>query len=181
MSRIGLTYAESLFLLSEEKKETEKVFENFKSFIKTMKETEDIRKFLYSPIFSKDDKKDLIEKILKDESVTFKNFIKVIIDKGRERYLDESFGEFKKLYLEKSKKVTASVETAFDLTDDQVVKIKQFIFNKTGKEAIVEQKINKDLIMGVRIFVLGQEIDLSLKGSFDRLEQNLKNRIEVSG
>nr|WP_311444994.1 ATP synthase F1 subunit delta [Ezakiella coagulans] len=181
MARIGLTYAESLFLLSEEKKETEKVFENFKSFIKTMKETEDIRKFLYSPIFSKDDKKDLIEKILKDESVTFKNFIKVIIDKGRERYLDESFGEFKKLYLKKSKKVTASVETAFDLTDDQVVKIKQFIFNKTGKEAIVEQKINKDLIMGVRIFVLGQEIDLSLKGSFDRLEQNLKNRIEVSG
>lgn len=181
MARIGLTYAESLFLLSEEKKETEKVFENFKSFIKTMKETEDIRKFLYSPIFSKDDKKDLIEKILKDESVTFKNFIKVIIDKGRERYLDESFGEFKKLYLEKSKKVTESVETAFDLTDDQVVKIKQFIFNKTGKEAIVEQKINKDLIMGVRIFVLGQEIDLSLKGSFDRLEQNLKNRIEVSG
>lgn len=67
------------------------------------------------------------------------------------------------------------------MTDDQVVKIKQFIFNKTGKEAIVEQKINKDLIMGVRIFVLGQEIDLSLKGSFDRLEQNLKNRIEVSG
>lgn len=181
MARIGLTYAESLFLLSEEKKETEKVFENFKSFIKTMKETEDIRKFLYSPIFSKDDKKNLIEKILKDESVTFKNFIKVIIDKGRERYLDESFGEFKKLYLEKSKKDTASVETAFDLTDDQVVKIKQFIFNKTGKEAIVEQKINKDLIMGVRIFVLGQEIDLSLKGSFDRLEQNLKNRIEVSG
>lgn len=181
MARIGLTYAESLFLLSEEKKETEKVFENFKSFIKTMKDTEDIRKFLYSPIFSKDDKKDLIEKIFKDESVTFKNFIKVIIDKGRERYLDESFGEFKKLYLEKSKKVTASVETPFDLTDDQVVKIKQFIFNKTGKEAIVEQKINKDLIMGVRIFVLGQEIDLSLKGSFDRLEQNLKNRIEVSG
>lgn len=49
------------------------------------------------------------------------------------------------------------------------------------EKAIVEQKINKNLIMGVRIFVLGQEIDLSLKGSYDRLEQNLKNRIEVSG
>ena len=181
MARIGLTYAESLFLLSEDKKETEKVFENFKSFIESMKEMEDIRKFLYSPIFSKEDKKDFIEKILKDESVTFKIFLKVFVDKGRERYLDEAFVEFKKLYLENSKKVIANVETAFELTDDQVGKIKQFILNKTGKEAIVEQKINKDLIMGVRIFVSGQEIDLSLKGSYDRLEQNLKNRIEVSG
>lgn len=181
MARIGLTYAESLFLLSEDRKETEKVFENFKGFIDAMKETEDIKKFLYSPIFSKEDKKDLLDKLLKDESVTFKNFLKVVVDKGRERYLDETFSEFKKLYLEKSKQVIANVETAFELSDAQVEKIKQFILNKTGKEAIVEQKINKNLIMGVRIFVLGQEIDLSLKGSYDRLEQNLKNRIEVSG
>lgn len=67
MARIGLTYAESLFLLSEDRKETEKVFENFKGFIDAMKETEDIKKFLYSPIFSKEDKKDLLDKLLKDE------------------------------------------------------------------------------------------------------------------
>ena len=42
MARIGLTYAESLFLLSEDRKETEKVFENFKGFIDAMKESEDI-------------------------------------------------------------------------------------------------------------------------------------------
>lgn len=181
MAKVGLIYATSLFSLCEEDNSTDKIFDEFRSFVDTIKENENIMKVLSSPIFEKSDKIDLIDKLLNGSEKTFINFIKVLIEKGRENVILDSFREFYQLYLEKMNKVVAHVFTAVPLEDSQIEQIKEIVKKTTNKVAIIEEKIDKDLIMGLKILVDGKEIDLSLSGSFKRLEENLKKRIEVSG
>lgn len=181
MAKVGLIYATSLFSLSEENKITDKIYDEFSSFIDTIQTNENIIKVLSSPIFEKADKIDLIDKLLNGSEKTFINFIKVLIEKGRENAIVDAFKEFKDLYLNKNNKVVARVYTAVPLNDEQKEKVKEIVKKTTNKVAIIEEEIDKDLIMGLKILVEGKEIDLSLSGSFKRLEENLKKRIEVSG
>ncbi|MCI6610262.1 MAG: ATP synthase F1 subunit delta [Ezakiella sp.] len=181
MSRVGLTYAESLFLACKEHDELDLVFEEFSKFIDILKNNKELESFLKNPIFSRDEKKELINNLQFKKSILFANYIKIMIDKRRESYYIDSYNEFSKLYFEDKKMVVIKVETAEPLNNEQKGKIKSIINEKFSKDAIIKEIVNKDLIMGIRIYVEGEEIDLSLKGSYDRLEQKLKNRIEVNG
>lgn len=181
MAKVGLTYATSLFSLCEENNITDKIYEEFSSFIDTIHTNENIVKVLSSPIFEKEDKIDLVDKLLSGSEKTFINFIKVLIEKSRENAIVDSYKEFRQLYLNRNNKVVARVFTAFPLNDDQKEKVEEIVKKTTNKVAIIEEEIDKDLIMGLKILVDGKEIDLSLSGSFKRLEENLKKRIEVSG
>lgn len=181
MAKVGLIYATSLFSLCEENNITDKIFGEFSSFVDVINKNESILKVPSSPIFEKTDKKDLVEKLLYGTEKTFINFMKVLIEKGRENAIVDSFNEFKQLYLNKNNKVVARVYTAVPLSNEQKEQVKEIVKRTTNKVAIIEEEIDKGLIMGLKILVDGKEIDLSLSGSFKRLEENLKKRIEVSG
>ncbi len=87
MIKAGLTkrYAKALLELAQAKQQEAAFGRNLHDFVALLQQNEELAQMIYGKLMSTSAKKQLIEKILaEDTPVEVKNFIFVILDKGRE-------------------------------------------------------------------------------------------------
>ena len=170
-------YCSSLYDLSVEKKQVERVTNDLKRLIKLIEESTDLKKLIGSPIVSKDNQLKIMNKLLEKggfTNLTIK-FISVVINNGRSPKLIDIVKEFLNEVSIRKGEINVHVTSVIDLDTDMKNNIKELSFNFTNSKKIsLVTKIDKNLIGGVVISIGSKLIDASIKTKLKRLEAEMK-------
>ena len=106
-------------------------------------------------------------------SDTGKNFVRVLSEKNRLKYLPEVRRIFEEERAESEGRSQVEVTSAFELNDDQKKKLTSAMAKRLGTEVDLSVKVDDALIGGVVIRAGDLVIDASLRGRMSRLANTL--------
>lgn len=161
--RIALRYARPLLDLAEEQKALEPVKADMQNFAELCSENRDFLLMLRSPIIPHLRKAEILKQIFsgKVHDLTI-SVIEIIARKNREALLPEIADEFVTLYNERMGLQEAVVTTTFPIDDTLRGSFKDVVKNVTGKEALLDENVNEDILGGYVLRMGDQQLDESI-------------------
>ncbi len=166
-------YALAFFNLALEKNIVEKVQKELAEIVAMFKENADLKRFLFHPRVSKDDKKQVLQKILAGYHEYTANLLLLMVDKGRLPEI-EALLKHLEFHWEKEQGVAkAEITAAFPLSKDLEERLQKKLTKAANKEINLEITIDENIIGGL-IIKLG---DLLIDGSIRRDLEILKERL----
>lgn len=168
-------YALALFETGLELDRLDEFKNEINSVSNVLEDEPKIELILNHPKISKDEKKELLNVIFKDVvSQEVLNFLYVIVDKNRERYLREMCDYYDFLYNEEKNIVEATIVTAVPIEKRTEEKLKLVLTNKLNKNVKLKNVIDTNIIGGAMLKVDNKVIDGSIRGQLDSMMKNLK-------
>ena len=119
------TYAEALFEAARERDELEEVLSDLGEFTGALHESEELRLFFYGGQIPERQKRRALDGLTEGMKTSTTNFLKVLVDNGREEILEEVLARYEELVKEHLGKIEVEVTTAVELSEDQLDRLKE--------------------------------------------------------
>jgi len=173
-ARVATRYAKSLLNLAEEEKLLEKVHQDMQLVKATCESSREFRGLLKSPIIESHHKL-RISKVLFEAKVQklSMEFLKLVFRKNREFFLYEMTLMFVKLYNQAKGLQPASIKTAFPITDALRKEFVTIVKEVSGKEPILTEEVDQNMIGGFILKIEDRQIDASVSTRLKRLRADL--------
>jgi len=126
----------------------------------------------YFDLFAREHVIEEIGKLLNFDSEV-KNFLKLLIHKGRIEIFSFIKNEFLTLSNQTMNREPMTVVSAVELPEEQYQALKEFFTKKTGKEIIPTKKIDPTVIGGVRVHIGDVVYDDTLETQIEKMKQRL--------
>ncbi|HET7270075.1 MAG TPA: ATP synthase F1 subunit delta [Rubrobacter sp.] len=174
------TYAEALFEAARERDELEEVLSDLEEFVSALRETEELRLFFYGGQIPERQKRRALDGLTEGMQTSTTNFLKVLVDNGREEILDEVLTRYEELVKEYLGRIEVGVTTAVDLSEEQLDRLKERLERVLeGREVILEANVDPDLIGGAVFRFGGRLMDGSIRGRLESLREGMLERSVV--
>lgn len=172
---VARRYSKALLNIALEEKSIDKYQSELNKVIATINEVDGFKEYLNNFLIPVAEKKELIEKIFaQDVSYKTLNFLKIIIDKRREEYLELILEEFIDLADEERNVKKADLYTAVKVPESYITILTENLSAAMGIKVKLEQNIDPALIGGVKIRIGDKIIDATVKKRLEILEEKLK-------
>ena len=173
---IARPYASALFDLAQEAKDLAGVEKALDGLLNTINGSEEFSQFLESPVVSGDEKKAVVEALIKKAKAKglTANFLNLVAKNGRLFALPAMISQFKALAAEDRGEVHAEVTSAQPLSKAHQDALAAALKKKIGKDVTLEQHVDADLIGGLIVKVGSQMIDSSLKTKLTAMKIAMK-------
>jgi F-type H+-transporting ATPase subunit delta len=102
------------------------------------------------------------------------NFLGLLLEKDRLKFLDQIMEDYQKLADELSGVVRARITAAAPLEDSQQQVLKGGLERQTGKKVELKVDFNPSLIGGLQAEIAGRVFDGSVRTQLKRIEDTLK-------
>ena len=175
MSLVESRYAEALINIAAEKASIDEFLEDLGTVALMYSGEPGFKEFLLNPQNETTLKKNVVYNSyngrVKPEII---NFVSLLLDKGRIKYLPGIYSEFVRLADEKRSILTINILSAAPLGDEQISVIThkyQKLYNAVSVKTQV--KYDPSLIGGIRVVVGDKMTDASVKGRLKQLEELL--------
>ncbi len=171
---ISTRYANALMDISEENKSFERVVQDMNLISNTLENSKELRNVLISPIIALEKKTNILLEVfgtLIGDDV--RNFLKFLVDKGRENVLYEIAKRFLNLSDEKIGRVKVDITSAVDLDESQKSKIKNKLEEMINKKVIPNYKIDNSIIGGFKARFNDTVIDATVQHQLELLKKKL--------
>lgn len=156
--RLDLMYDE----LSEVSEATKKLWWRFKSNWLKSKPTSFWRRKFVGIVFG-------------DANYYLKNMLMILANNRHLVLINSIFKEFKSLYNEYHNEDSAIVESVYQLSDEELDRIKDLILKQTNLSQVhITTKINPELIGGFRVKVGTTVLDGSVKKDLEQIERKFR-------
>jgi F-type H+-transporting ATPase subunit delta len=174
------TYAGALFEAARERDELEEVYSDLDEFIAALRESEELRLFYYGGQIPELQKRRALDGLTEGMRISTTNFLKVLVDNGREEILEEVLGRYEQLVEEHLGRVEVGVTTAVELSEEQLGRIKERLGGVLeGREVILENDVDPELIGGAVFRFGGRMMDGSIRGRLESLREGMLERSVV--
>ncbi len=170
---IAKKYATALFEITEDNK-AEVVMQNLIFIDETLRTNEQLFSFFNNPIITRDDKKDVAQKIFAihiEKDVL--DLLFVLIDNARIDAFNEIVNQYSSQFNIKENIVKPNIISAVELTEEQKQKVIAKLQNKLNKQIIPNYIIDENIIAGMIIEIDDKVIDFSLKEKFEQVQKQL--------
>ena len=175
---IANRYAEALFQLSEDDNITKEIYDELHSVVDIVKSNKDLDNVLKSPLVAKSEKVQLIETLFNNKiNNNLKNFLKILVEKGRISSLKSIELTFKQLLNDRDNIIEGTVISAIPLTGEKVKELEEKLSKKYNKNVTLENKVDKSILGGVLIRLGNIQIDGSVKTRLDNIKDQLSQVI----
>ena len=145
---IANRYAEALFQLSEEENITKEIYNELHDVVEVIKNNKELDNVLKSPLVAKNEKTQLIEALFNNKiNNDLKNFLKILVEKGRISSLKSIELTFKELLNDKHNIIEGTVISAIALTEKQVKELEEKLSKKYNKNVTLENKVDKSVLV----------------------------------
>lgn len=168
-------YAAALLNLSNDKKTIDKVEKDLLSLQAMLEGSEDLQRFIASPLISDENAFAVIESLgkkAKFQKVTM-NFLGVLVENKRMNVLPGIIKSFSAALSKMRGEVVAQVITASPLAKAQEKEIAKALSAELGRDVIIESKVDENILGGLIVKVGSQMIDDSVARKLERLKSNL--------
>ena len=175
--RVASRYARSIFDLSIELKNVDKIYKDMLVIEQVCAENRKLITLLKNPIVRYDFKLRVLTKIFEKhiDTLTLK-FINQICRKNRADILAEASKVFVMLYHEHNGILIANVSSASELSTSIKKEFEGIIAKQTGKKVELATTVDESLLGGYVLRVGDNQIDDSLKSKLNSLRRKLKSR-----
>ncbi|QDS89854.1 ATP synthase subunit delta [Rosistilla oblonga] len=129
-----------------------------------------------SPRVSQEEKSRILDSLLGDKvHPVLLRFLKVVAGRGRLGYLNEIRYSADQLKNEMMGRVVAEVRTALPLTDELRQSVQQRLADKLGKDVVLKETVDPQLIGGLVVRIGDTVIDSSVAGQLESLSQRARD------
>lgn len=169
--RIAHRYAKPLLELAEEHKVLKAVHTDMADFAKLCADNREFLLMLKSPVIPHLKKGEILHKIFdgKVNKLTLAIF-DIITRKNREIYLAEIADEFVLLYKQKMGMLDCTVTTTFPLDSKLRSSFQKMVKDVTGKEAILTEEVDKDILGGYVLRMGDRQLDASVSAALKEIK-----------
>lgn len=173
MPLVEKRYAEALVDLSVENGETDSYRDKLKMLAALYDSQQEFQWLLLTPEIGNEVKKETVVKLLGSQPEDkLANFIMLLIDKGRIKFLPGIFKEFDRLADLRKNVLTMTILSASPLTEMQIDLLKSKYRKEYNASAVnVEVQLDKSLIGGVKVIIGDRVIDGSVRGRLETLNK----------
>jgi F-type H+-transporting ATPase subunit delta len=165
-------YALAIYKVAEEKNKVEEYISTLNQIVELFKTNKDVYTLISHPEITSSKKKKTFIKLFKgrvDEEIL--SFLLFLIEKDRILYLEEKVRQMEKIHLEKNNTVEAEVKTVVPLQDDERKLLIEKLAKEYGKEILLKEEIDKELIGGVYVRIGNDVIDGTLKAKLANMKE----------
>ena len=175
-STVAERYAGALFDLARESNSVESIEHALDKFLGLLRDSDDLRRFVLSPMFSTADQEQGLSAILKSIGITglARDFLLVLAKNRRLFAVENVIKAYKSLCAKARGEVEAEVISAVPLTDAQTQDLTDTLRQKLGKTPRLIAMVDPKLLGGLIIRVGSQMIDTSLRTKLKNLEKVMK-------
>jgi F-type H+-transporting ATPase subunit delta len=169
-------YARALFEAAQEQGKLREVHEQLSDFVEAVREVPQLRSLLVNPEVDSRLKADALGEVLGGAEEIVRNFIRLLVEKGRIAQLEEIAREFDRLVAAEEGRLEVELTTAVELSDDDADRLVEQIEQASGRTVVATRRVDPSLIGGVILQAGSRRVDASVRGRLDRLRHQLVTR-----
>jgi F-type H+-transporting ATPase subunit delta len=165
LSGMAGRYASALFDLATEAKAVDAVGADLARFDELIAGNADLARLVRSPVFSSDEQTRAVTALLDRVGIggLAGNFIRLVAQNRRLFAVRGMIRAYRALVARARGETTADVVVAQPLADDHLAALRQSLASATGKDVVLNVKVDPGLIGGLTVKVGSRMIDASLK------------------
>lgn len=177
MTAASKKYAYALFSAIDGDETLERVREDFGVIMTAVKNVDGFYDFMANPKITKEERKNMMASTFKSVDAPLLNMLSILIDKNRVHELSAVYDDFISYYNQHNDQHYVVVESVYELSSDELDQVGKYFIRKTGyKKLLMENKINDELIGGIRVFIGTRVYDGSVIGQLRSLQNQFKER-----
>jgi F-type H+-transporting ATPase subunit delta len=169
-------YARALFEAAQETGRLGEVHEELADFVHAMDEVPELGALVRDPQLDSRAKSEALAAVLAGADETVRNFVRVVVEKGRAAQLEEIEREFERLVARAEGRLDVELTTAFELSDAEATDIVRQIEQAAGRTVEATRNVDPDLIGGIVLQAGTLRVDASVRGRLERLRHELVTR-----
>jgi F-type H+-transporting ATPase subunit delta len=173
MSVVDRVYARALFEAAQEKGRLEPVRDQLEQVVAAAAEVPELRELLRNPQLDPRARAAALEDVLAGGDELLRNFLLLLVDKGRIGELEVIAQEFERLVAASEGILSAELTTAIELSDDDERRLLKQIEDASGRKVEATRRVDPGLIGGIVLQVGSHRLDASVRGRLDRLRRTL--------
>lgn len=163
-------YANALFEIIKDKN-TNDSLNQIRGILSQIENNKEFNNFMFHPVVSVDDKKNIIKEIFPNHDNDIINFIFLLLDENRLDCLDEIEGVLTEKINEKNKVKMVNVTLAIDADEEFKNLIKTRIETKLKSKADIKFFKDENILGGMIIRVKDTLIDLSVRNKIENIKR----------
>lgn len=172
---VSRRYAKALFEIGREQDALDDIERELTEVDATIAGEKEARDALFHPLIPVEEKVQLVERLFKGRvgPVTL-NFLKLLVEKKRERYLSSILTEYKELVARAKKILKVEAVFAREPRPDVVAGVKERLAAVTGNQIDLRVTVEPRLIGGLVLRVGDKRLDGSIRTRLEVLRQRIK-------
>ncbi|NLM96861.1 MAG: F0F1 ATP synthase subunit delta [Halanaerobiaceae bacterium] len=169
-NEIAKKYSLALFELGKEENKLTEFREQLEIITNTIEENTDLKKMLFHPLITPEDKKKILQELFSSAvSDEILNFLKILLEKRREKYIRAILNDFTALMNKENGILEVEVISAVELSAELKDKLEQKLINLSGYKIILKERVSPDIIGGLILKIGDQVIDGSIRHDLELL------------
>ncbi|PTK65899.1 F0F1 ATP synthase subunit delta [Staphylococcus borealis] len=176
MANVANKYAKALFDVAIDKDRLDLMYEELSIVSEaTINYDEDLRAIDSNPNQPASERRKFVGIVFGDANYYLKNMLMILANNRHLVLINSIFKEFKSLYNEYHNEDSAIVESVYQLSDEELSRIKDLILKQTNLSQVhITTKINPELIGGFRVKVGTTVLDGSVKKDLEQIERKFR-------
>ena len=171
-------YAQALFEVGEETQTTSELYQELSELVDIFNENKDLYNFLKSPLFGREDKKNVMQNIFKNQlSNSMNNFLKLVIDKDRISAIENLKESYKSLLNDKNNILEGTAITAVKLSEKEIKDLEKNLSIKYNKNVTLNNIVDETILGGVLVKLGNEEIDGTVRTRLSKMKNQLSQVI----
>lgn len=172
-SKVSKRYAKALFSLAREDGKIPEYGEDLKGFVKVFQDYPEFAQVVASRVFTLEDRRRILEMVMESAplSILVKNFLHLLLDKGRIGVVGSIQAHYEKLTDEISNVARAEVTVARPLQADARTRLEGALADLTSKKIKMEIREDRGLIGGIVVRIGDLVLDGSIKAHLRGLRE----------
>jgi F-type H+-transporting ATPase subunit delta len=167
-------YARALFALALERKLVDRLCGDLETARERIDQQPEVHEFLYHPEIPVARKREVLSRMLPDtlapEAVSF---LGMLLEHRLLRLLPDISRQFLALRNERFGVLKAEVEAARPLSRELRAELDDLLTRATGRGVVIQERVNPELIAGVRVRIGDRIVDASLAGRLEQMRSRL--------
>ncbi len=147
--------------------------EELADLARALEDVPELSALLENPEIEPHMKADVLDKVLGGADELVRNFVRLVIEKGRGGEIREIAAEFDTLVAAEEGVLDVELTTAHELSDADFDRIRTDIEQKSGRKVQASRTVDPDLIGGIVLQAGSMRLDASVRGRLERLRQQL--------
>ena len=176
MANVANKYAKALFDVAIDKDRLDLMYDELSEVSEATKNYgEDLRAIDSNPNQPASERRKFVGIVFGDANYYLKNMLLILANNRHLVLINSIFKEFKSLYNEYHNEDSAIVESVYQLSDEELDRIKDLILKQTNLSQVhITTKINPELIGGFRVKVGTTVLDGSVKKDLEQIERKFR-------
>jgi len=176
MAVVHRVYARALYDAAKEQGDVGAVQQELTDFVAAVHDVPELRAVLRNPQIDPRAKAAALEAITGGDHDIVRNFLRLLVEKGRVAEVEEIARELERLIAAEQGQLTVELTTAQELSDDEAREIVDLIAKASGRKVEATRTVDPDLIGGIVLQAGSFRLDASVRGRLNRLRQELVSK-----